>query len=728
MSKAVTTTHSSYWMDSNVWDNDSEQGNDINKIVRLAATRRAISNFVSILSGKNVPVHFYGQDSMTDGEVVYIAADDNPANFDVAVGLALHEASHILLSKFDWLRTMGMYIQYTESLSTPYTRFNGKLLEPANGATSQDVLFHPRVTQSMEKDMEKLAGENKYYSEMRTRHVVTTEYFKYIKTIMNVLEDRRIDQYVYKNAMGYRPYYTALYEKYFYTDEASKFIRLDPEARIPTVDNYVNHILFHIHPDSDPDALPGLKNIFEEMDLKNIHLVGPEYDPEIVPSEFTYEMTPVLWRKANTIMAMILEHVDSVACASESEDEEGDIIIVVNGEGDGIVVVDVDGEGDIEVQVEGQEPSGARPPQAPRNKKDAKLNPAKIKKAIEAARKVVDGEVKKKKITKLLAASITAMEEARGEMVEVEAIGLSNIKCMVTRDVSEALLNENWFIFSDGAGSYPVNGLVEAIAAGRRMGQVLLQRLQVRNDPVTTRTTRLPAGKIDRRLLAGLGMDNVEVFYQSRVDKHKPVMMHLTIDASGSMYGSKFNKSMTVATAMAYLSSKMDNVDCAISLRGGNAYPIVSVVFDSRRDQFRKWMKFAPHLRPTGSTPEGLCFAATMDIILENVNTHDVYFINFSDGEPIFTIHPNAQLTTSTMPARSMGYSDHIAHEHTRKMVQNMRDNGVKVLSYYINPSGQPGHYIRNIFTRMYGADAEFVDVSSVTNVLTTMNKLLLKR
>ena len=371
-----------------------------------------------------------------------------------------------------------------------------------------------------------------------------------------------------------------------------------------------------------------------------------------------------------------------------------------------------------------------RAPQAPKNKRDSNYKPSKANKEMEKAKNLLGGDVKKKKISKALAQSVRAMEQAQGEMVKVSALGLNKINCMVTRDVTEALLNEDWFLFSNGTGQYSWKDprQVDAIAAGRRMGQILHQRLQIRNDPMTTRQTRLSSGKIERRLLANLGMENTDVFYRSRTDKHKPVMLHLTIDASGSMSGEKFRKSMTVATAMAFLSSKMDNVDCVISLRGGDKFPIVAVVFDSRRDHFRKWMKFAPYLYPAGNTPEGLCFAATMDIILENKNTHDVYFINFSDGMPGFLIGENATMTVGPKRYDATWYHNEAALEHTRKMVKYLRENGVKILSYYISTEGYNYESIMKNFSYMYGTDAEFVDVSSVTNVLNTMNKLLMKR
>ena len=740
MSTNLKAGHSSYWLDDDIWDNNSAVGTDtkpaqnINKIIRLAAVRRAVSNFVSILSGKNVPVRFEGEDSYTDGNEVIIAADDNPKNFDVSVGLALHEASHILLTDFRWLRAMGRYADRVKYISDAYTATTDlhfkyddrtRVLSTEYGQPIINAYFLPEIVDSIRKmsgDIFEREGDR--LDETWAIHMAIREHLNHIKTIMNVLEDRRIDQYVYNNATGYRPYYNALYDKYFYTKEASKLLRFDPSARIPTIENYINRLIYHIHPDSDPDALPGLRAIIKEMDLSNIHLLGPEYDSEIIFDAFAYEMTPKIWQKANAIMAMIIKYVHLYAEYEKSNDNAEDG--AQSGECEGVGPQAAE-DGSDEGEPSTPSDMAPRAPQTPVTKQDTKYNPSKAEKEMNTAKGLVGGEVKKKKITKALAQSVQVMEEAHGEMVSVSAMGFNNINCMVTRNITEALLSEEWFPFSHGT-AWISNRMVDAVAAGRRMGQILHQRLQVRNDPMTTRQTRLSSGKIERRLLANLGLDNTDVFYRSRTDKHKPVMLHLTIDASGSMSGKKFENTMIVATAMAYLSSKMDNVDCVISFRGGEKYPIVSVVFDSRRDNFRKWMKFAPCFVANGNTPEGLCFAATMELILESKGTHDVYFINFSDGMPGFLISENATMTTGPERYGREWYTNDAALEHTRKMVNTLRENGIKILSYYIADAGYTYESIKKNFSLMYGADAEFVDVSSVTNVLKTMNKLLMKR
>ena len=103
---------SSFWDNSTDTDVDDFLGLDVDipkgkDIVALAGYKRAIGNFVNIVTGKNIPVTFNNNDeSFTDGKKVVIGSNLNEKNFDVAVGLALHEGSHIKLSDFNFLRNL----------------------------------------------------------------------------------------------------------------------------------------------------------------------------------------------------------------------------------------------------------------------------------------------------------------------------------------------------------------------------------------------------------------------------------------------------------------------------------------------------------------------------------------------------------------------------------------------------------------------------------------------
>ena len=67
------------------------------------------------------------------------------------------------------------------------------------------------------------------------------------------------------------------------------------------------------------------------------------------------------------------------------------------------------------------------------------------------------------------------------------------------------------------------------------------------------------------------------------------------------------------------------------------------------------------------------------------------------------------------------------AINHTKKMVNEIRNRGVKVLSYFIGDS-YDRERSTSTFTKMYGSDAEFIDVTSVLPVAKTMNKEFLKK
>ena len=96
------------------------------------------------------------------------------------------------------------------------------------------------------------------------------------------------------------------------------------------------------------------------------------------------------------------------------------------------------------------------------------------------------------------------------------------------------------------------------------------------------------------------------------------------------------------------------------------------------------------------------------------------FFINISDGEPTVSAgHGSGRLD----------YSDVIAVEHTRSIVNKIRKCGYEVMSYFVVESERPStaHRLKSNFKRMYGKDAEFIDVRSLNQILSTFNKKLIE-
>ena len=706
------TQHSSYWLDQDVFDNDDvetgpSRDETLVRMMRLAAVRRGISNFVNILTNRNdIKVEFSsGRNSYTDGSTVIISADEDPTKFDPMVGLALHEAAHIKLSNFAFLKAIQTVRNNVGS---------GYSVRHWNGTEDKELLnkmFHPALTKLLNTN-----GTDKY--------VMMTEMFKDIHDIMNILEDRRIDKYVYQTAPGYRPYYTALYDKYFFTGEVGKNLRFNPKWRELTVENYINRLIYFFHPANKIDAMPGLAHLYKLLDINTIERVGETSEQWKWSAEFS--TMPRLWQDANIIYAHILKFV-SLARADDAAPSP----LTRKGINPMTVPEALEGLPNLDIMPTVE----MAPTEIETDKKGAvgKFNADKADKEIKKAQEIISGEAKKKKITKVEAEAISAIEQAQADMVDIKGDGIPFGRCIVLRKLNDKVIEQDWFIFRNYYGSSAARD--RAIATGRRMGAILAQRLQVRNDPLMTKQTRLPQGNIDRRLLAQLGMDIEQVFHRSRTDLHRPAMLHLTLDASGSMSGDKWNKVVSVAVALAYVGAKIRNVDTVISIRGGNEIPIVSIVFDSRREQFSTFVKNMRKISPAGGTPEGLCFKATLDLVMECATTHDVYFINFSDGEPSFSYSRKSSLSTSaatTATGQYFSYGGELAWKHTRAMMNKIRERGVKVMSYFISDGPTHGRYGESYgvraFKEMYGESAQFVNVENAGEVLRTLNKLLLAR
>ena len=88
---------------------DRTSGNLV-KLVKLAAYRDAVVNYVKVVAPKDVTIAFYGAESFTNGQGITISSDVSEKNFDVVVGLALHEASHCLLTDFQLLQQVNRLI------------------------------------------------------------------------------------------------------------------------------------------------------------------------------------------------------------------------------------------------------------------------------------------------------------------------------------------------------------------------------------------------------------------------------------------------------------------------------------------------------------------------------------------------------------------------------------------------------------------------------------------
>ena len=177
----LKSSNASFWLESDFFDDDKDLFGDViakpkgKDPMKLAGYRRAIGNFVRIVTGEAIPVKFNTSgDSYTDGKTVTISASLKDKDFDPAVGLALHEGSHIKLTDFETLKGLQDWIKNHDSYMISLAEKHGA------------------------KDSS-LDNFDRWWS---SEYVLPK-----MRTLINIIEDRRIDAWVYKNAPGYKGYY-----------------------------------------------------------------------------------------------------------------------------------------------------------------------------------------------------------------------------------------------------------------------------------------------------------------------------------------------------------------------------------------------------------------------------------------------------------------------------------------------------------------------------------------
>jgi len=656
-------TPTTYWSGGE-WKTQqlSKVENSTAELLKLNAHKRAISNFVNILTNKNIPVTFARKgDSYTDGKAVVLSAEVKPDKFDVAVGLALHEASHIVLTDFE---LMPKY-------DAPKDMFNQFAV-----AAGKDPQNLDNIEYSLNRD----------------------NLFDVVKSLVNFVEDRRIDQYIYNTCPGYRDYYRALYDEYFYDTAIDKGLKSD-EYTDETLQSYMFRIINITNQNTDLNKLKGLKEIYQILDLKNIDRLKSTKDSLEVAEKIT-----------NTILKNIsVELTEKPQNGNGRSDEDGE-------------PMEIDDLGE-NFQISEGDDSGDKDGKEVKLSKNAK---AQLDKAIKKQKDFVNNNLKKKALTKKENDTLDQIDKSGTTMENVGDTKLENgghipvVQCMVSKKMTEALMQDREFPFAYWSeyDSKFHHWNEETLRRGIAMGTILGKRIAVRSEERETINPRQKNGRIDKRMVAALGYDYVNVFSHKEIDRFKKVMLHITIDGSGSMSGRNWNDSLALAIAICKAGSMVSNLNVQVSIRGtwGNK-PYICIAYDSRFDKFEKVKRLFPALQASGTTPEGLTFQAIMKHFVESTKDMDSYFLNICDGEPTFS---NDQVS----------YGGENAVLHTKKMVNQIREMGINVMSYFVTEgsSSSWGGSSAERFKRMYGSDSRFIDVTQIVPITKTLNELFMKK
>lgn len=747
---------SDFWLDDD-FEESSELFDPKNSVLntgvldqntlKLASSRRAISNFVNILTGEDIPVYFWGGDKTgaTDGKVVYLSADIvKKEDFDTAVGLALHEGSHIVLTDFDLIKTLWGRISELYKLG-------------------------------------KLVGIDKERVKCFTHLMV------------NYVEDRYIDNYIFTTAPGYRPYYVALYDKYFNNEIIGEQLR-SKLMRHPNLASYEARIINLTNPYTDLDALPGLREIAEEISLKNIGRLKTPKDRIKIATEIVKTVFRNIQKcveelsqtgmggsssndpnqngddKKEILFDIKLDDSDS-DLDKDKDDKKGKSLDKKDGEKD----LDntkskskEDGDKEEENEVLGGETQEAEkaddsPKKPSKTNDDLGSGLDDVKKELKVIKKIIEiqktfiethGNVYKKSVSTKQKSLLDVIEKSGIILVKVgmdlipgneKAVG---IECVVVKKMTKELMLSGMFpmckiksLSTPTTNNFdidPPENVKNAVIKGIQLGTLLGKKLQIRQESNTTVFPRRTSGKILRRHLADVGCDIESIFYKTKIDKYDKLNLHISVDASSSMAeGGKWEKTITMVVAICKAASMIDNLRVVVSFRTTienkssvgysqitSYLPYIVCAYDSDKDKFSKVKNLFPYLVANGATPEGLAFEATMDELICQKSGETYYFLTISDGEPAYNyttennIHISYDMTTGA--------------DHTRKQYKKILATGVKGMAYFIKGAAQHWTSVpdahEKCFRHMYGNDAKFIDVNNVVSIAKTMNELFLEK
>jgi hypothetical protein len=183
------------------------------------------------------------------------------------------------------------------------------------------------------------------------------------------------------------------------------------------------------------------------------------------------------------------------------------------------------------------------------------------------------------------------------------------------------------------------------------------------------------------------------------------------------MDGKKLLQAVTSAVAIAQAASMTTGIRVQISFRGTSEklsrkeQCVTIYAYDSAHDKISKIRSLFRYISYFGCTPEGVAFKSIINDIKKDARGDELIFINYSDGAP-------------TTVSGSHPYFNGV--EFTRKVVGEMRDLNINVISYFIYDTYMYDDD-KDKFTRMYGPDSKFIRPDSMTDISKTINAKFLE-
>lgn len=624
-------SNSDYWLKGSLFDRKKsyfDEGDNTEKYdyFALAQYKRAITNFVHILTGNpDIKVNYTERgDSYTDGKVITLSASMKEKDFDSNVGLALHEASHILYSDFDKLKSHIRDIEHYQHNLT---------------SKQKDILNRQYIGGSPKST---------------------------VKTILNIVEDLYIDAMTYASAPGYRGYYQSLYHKFFGDDKIIDAFYSKDYSK-PILENYLFHLCNIRNPNRNLKALPGLEDIWNKLDLSNIRRLTNAGDR----IDLTWDILDVISQ-----YALIDDKSD--------DDNDGDGKDSNDFDGDGSDVTSGNGQDDDQdaPQTEPLNKSTADKVRKIFDKQIEIINgESKKTKLTKQAKDNVDAissvDVQTHQSAKdypdafanYRGVKTLVIRDVNDKFIDsslANAFGIRSYPSYNMHSEVERFINLGKVL----AKNLKIRNEERSLTTTRQKSGALDKRLLHE------------IGHKNYEVFKRINLNQYrESYIHISIDTSGSMSCELPECikfATMFAVAAKLIKNIHVVVSIrttSYGSGFMQESSKGSRYRSNDGMPFIMYIFDSKKDNIAKIRKLFPRISCLGTTPEGLTFEAAMrDIKKSSANT-DAFFINLCDGQPYFNHN-------------QISYSGDYARKHSKTQTDRMMKNGINVLTYYIGSVG----------------------------------------
>lgn len=695
--------YSSYWMGDDVRSSAVGYSGDKAKLIKLTNYRRAITNFVKLVCKKDIPVLWHAGSSCTNSSVIYLTTDIKEKNFDVVVGLALHEAAHIVLTDFELCKYAIMMTEEAFVLDQQHH----KNMPVEIGYYNQICQFQRRIAKI------KLMAMISYDD---------------IFGLVNWIEDRRIDHYIFSNSPGYKAYYHKMYDHYWNDKIIHRGLISSDYCDPQELQHWMFRIINSINGSADPNAIIDLDKVMAIIDLPNIDRLKSTADTVSCALDVLDVITPHLMTvpsytelqnqadkraacKKNLPDGLIAQETDPGAGMPCTQEEKEAIDKLVNRK-----------------QKEFLSAKGVQDKKRCTRTLEKDLETTNLEK-VDLYVSQYTGSRSKINVLTYDCTSTAAVSALMQDSIVYTASNkkldeMNNLNGMSsptpTEAAAKALLNETMrILYRKMESLQDVMGLrglcrqeiqdhvIAKIDHAINVGQLLGRKLKTRAEVRSRIDNRQLRGRIDARRLAHAGYGIDTIFSQAKIDTHKKVNVHISLDISGSMRGEKWEACLATTMAIAVAAIRARNIDVQVSVRGtcGDNATLYNI-YDSRINAISHLKNIFALIEPNRLTPEGLCYEAMLaaHALMPGSAILDSYLINISDG----------------MPGMS-GYDGSEARLHTAAQIKKIKALNIGVISYYvqegcISPASTS-------FKNMYGNTAESIDAHSAISIATSLNK-----